>query len=717
MATIQSSLQIYDRMTGPLMSINNAMNTVISSFENMQTASHGAVDTASLSYAREQLASAEVEITNISRGISQSSQHQEIFNQNISSGSNSMGEMKQNVKGVVAAYLSIQGLKNMLGASDELTQTTARLSLMNDGAQTTSELQNKIFESAQRSRGVYQTTADAVSKLGMQAGKAFSSNDEIIAFSEQLNKTFKISGTSAQGVDSVMLQLTQSMAAGKLQGEELNAVLDNAQPIVQNIATYMEEVMNIDASNIKQLASEGVITAEVIKSAMFYASDETNKKFASIPTTWNDIWNNVSNTTGKAFQPALNKLSEIANSEEFNKFVIGVTNGIGFVANGAVVILDIIAQVGSFLYDNWSVLEPIIIGVVTAFGIYLAVLGIYNGVKLAGNIIEGISNFMHMIHMGNMYRNAAATLAATGAQATFNATLLACPLTWIIIAIIAVVVAIYAIVAAINKVTGSTYSATEIICGAIAAAGAFIINLVIGVLNGIIQLAWTILAEPLIGIVEWILNIMGGGFDSFGDGVKNLLGNIISWFLSLGKVVTKIIDAIFGTDWTSGLSSLQDNVLSWGKNENAITLSREAPEIDYRMEYGDAWNAGKEFGKGIDRALEAFDPSKMSNGSEDAADQIGNPGAYTPTSGTDDALGKINDDTSAIKDSVSVSEEDLKYLREIAEKDAVNRFTTAEIKIDMTNHNTINSDNDIDGVISTLENKLYQSMIVAKEGV
>lgn len=713
MATIQSSLQIYDRMTGPLMAINNAMNIVINSFESMQSASHGAVDTASLSAAREQLASAEVEINQISRGITESSQHQESFNNNIADGSNYMGEMKQKVMGVAAAYLSIQGGKNTLNLSDELTQTTARLNMMNDGLQTTDELQNMIFESAQRSRTLYMATADVVAKLGQRAGDAFSSNKEIIAFSENLNKMFVIAGASQAEIGSASLQLTQALGSGVLRGEEFNAVFEAAPNVMQAVADYIGQPIG----KLKDMASEGQLTSEIIINSLLSATDKVNEQFGSMPVTFGQVAANIQNVALNEFQPIIVKLSEITQSKRFTELVTSVANSMVSLANVIGVIFDTVSQVGAFLYDNWSIIEPIIAGVATALAIYAGYLLVTNAIELISNGIKIAACLASFAHAAATRGQASGTALATAAQYGFNTALLACPLTWIIIAIIAVVVAIYAIVAAINKVTGSTYSATEIICGAIAAAGAFIINLVIGVLNGIIQLAWTILAEPLIGIVEWILNIMGGGFDSFGDGVKNLLGNIISWFLSLGKVVTKIIDAIFGTDWTSGLSSLQDNVLSWGKNENAITLSREAPEIDYRMEYGDAWNAGKEFGKGIDRALEAFDPSKMSNGSEDAADQIGNPGAYTPTSGTDDALGKINDDTSAIKDSVSVSEEDLKYLREIAEKDAVNRFTTAEIKIDMTNHNTINSDNDIDGVISTLENKLYQSMIVAKEGV
>ena len=193
--------------------------------------------------------------------------------------------------------------------------------------------------------------------------------------------------------------------------------------------------------------------------------------------------------------------------------------------------------------------------------------------------------------------------------------------------IVAIITILYVVVAAINKVTGSSISATGIIVGAVATAGAFIGNIAIATINGILHLVWAFV-EPFIGIVEWILNVVNGGFDSFGDAVANLIGQIISWFLSLGKVVTTIIDAIFGTDWTSTLSNLQKEVIAWGKNDNAITLSREAPGIDYRFSYTDAWNWGYDkgsnlFGSGDNTAADlAQQIADNTAGAKDNTDKI-----------------------------------------------------------------------------------------------
>ena len=299
------------------------------------------------------------------------------------------------------------------------------------------------------------------------------------------------------------------------------------------------------------------------------------------------------------------------------------------------------------------------------------------------------------------------TAAASAAVFTFNSALLASPITWIIMLIAVVIGLLYGVVAIINKVTGSSISATGLICGAIAVAGAFIGNTVIGLLNALIQYIWAIFVAPFLGIVEWILNVCNGGFNSFGDAVANLIGQIIGWFLNLGKVVTTIIDAIFGTNWTAGLESLQSSVTAWGKNENAITLDKNAPTIDYRFEYGDAWAAGNDFGKGIDAKLGGM--FNMGGLGDSSGFDLGDIAAYT---------GETADNTGKTADALAVTEEQLEYLRDIAERDAINRFTTAEVKIDMTGMtNRIDGSADLDGVISQLTEGFTEALVTAAEGV
>ena len=279
------------------------------------------------------------------RDIRENFSAQEQFNRSVKGGQSAAGGLESSIKRYAAMLISAATAGKAISLADQVTQTTARLDLMNYGLDTTEQLQQKIFQSAQRSRGAYQTTADAVAKLGMQARGAFSSNDELIAFAEQLNKSFVIAGTSAQGVDSVMLQLTQSMASGKLQGEELNAVLDNAQPIVQNIADYM----GVPVGQIKKLASDGAISAEIIKNAMFAAADETNAKFEKMPLTFGQVANNIKNQALMAFQPALQQLSAVTQTEGFSTLTESVTSAIQTLAGGAVQALNLMGQAAVFV--------------------------------------------------------------------------------------------------------------------------------------------------------------------------------------------------------------------------------------------------------------------------------------------------------------------------------------------------------------------------------
>ena len=265
MATIHTAIQLQDNMSRQFYAMNMAMSTVIDSFYTLQDATSQAVDVSALEAAQRELQQVEASFNQIEQEIKQADTAQDYFNQEIQEADSLANKLLGTLGTIVGTYFTLQGLRGAISLSDEMTNTNARLELINDNLMTTAELQQMIFESAQRTHSPYQQTADMVGKLGMQARSAFKSNAEIVAFAEQINKTFKIAGTPIQGMESVMLQLTQAMAAGALQGEELNAILDNAQPIVANIQRYLEEAMNIDASNIKKLASEGVITAEIIK--------------------------------------------------------------------------------------------------------------------------------------------------------------------------------------------------------------------------------------------------------------------------------------------------------------------------------------------------------------------------------------------------------------------------------------------------------------------
>ena len=717
MSSIQTAIELSDRMSAPLYNICTAVNMVISNFEALEYASSTAIDTSSMEEARQLLADGMVGLQDITSATESARRKQEEYNQKIQAGSQHTDVLVNKVKSLVGAYVGISTVKNALDLSDELTQTTARLDMMvsqynalNGTMQTTDELSQMIFLSAQNSRASYMDTAASVAKLGNNARDAFASTGEIVQFAELVNKQFTIAGASATESSNAFLQLTQALGSGVLRGDELNSIFEQAPNLIQTVADYMD----VPIGKIREMASDGQITADIVKNAMFAAADDIDAKFNSMPMTWGQLWTYYSNQALMTFQPVLQRLNEMANDQHMQTALTGIMNALSGAATIALNVIDVMVTGGAYIVDNWSMIAPVIGGVAAALAIYNGALLLHNAYEAASNGLKMIAAIRSVAHGTATATEAAATTGASAAQIAFNAALYACPLTWIVLAIIAVIAAIYLVVAAINKVQGTTYSATGVICGAVYAAGAFIVNTGVGLLNGLIQLIWSIFVEPFLGIVEWVLNVTNGGFDSFGGAVANLIGNIISWFLSLGEVVTKIIDAIFGTNWTAGLNALQNNVLAWGKNENAITLDREAPTIAYRASYSEAYNKGYDFGQGVENRIKNF----FGGTKDDNSDNSGALGSYGAASDMAANVANIAGDTSSISDSLDVSEEDLKYLRDIAEQEAINRFTTAEIKVDMSGmSNTVHNTNDLDGIVDGLTTRVLEAMEAVKEGV
>ena len=717
MSSIQTAIELSDRMSAPLYNICTAVNMVISNFEALEYASSTAIDTSSMEEARQLLADGMVGLQDITSATESARRKQEEYNQKIQAGSQHTDVLLNKVKSLVGAYVGISTVKNALDLSDELTQTTARLDMMvsqynalNGTMQTTDELSQMIFLSAQNSRASYMDTAASVAKLGNNARDAFASTGEIVQFAELVNKQFTIAGASATESSNALLQLTQALGSGVLRGDELNSIFEQAPNLIQTVADYMD----VPIGKIREMASDGQITADIVKNAMFAAADDIDAKFNSMPMTWGQLWTYYSNQALMTFQPVLQRLNEMANDQHMQTALTGIMNALSGAATIALNVIDVMVTGGAYIVDNWSMIAPVIGGVAAELAIYNGALLLHNAYEAASNGLKMIAAIRSVAHGTATAAETAATTGASAAQIAFNAALYACPLTWVVAVLIIVIAVLYAVVAHINKTRDEAVSATGYICGAVAVAGAFIVNTGVGLLNGLIQLIWSIFVEPFLGIVEWVLNVTNGGFDSFGGAVANLIGNIISWFLSLGEVVTKIIDAIFGTDWTAGLNALQNNVLAWGKNENAITLDREAPTIAYRASYSDAYNKGYDFGQGVENKISDFFGGIKDLGNSGDTGALGSYGAASDMAAN---VANIAGDTSSISDSLDVSEEDLKYLRDIAEQEAINRFTTAEIKVDMSGmSNTVHNTNDLDGIVDGLTTRVLEAMEAVKEG-
>ena len=681
-----------DMMSRQFYAMNAALSAVIHSFHQLQDATGQPVNLSALEAAQRELHQVEAQFRQIEEEIRRAENAQKDLTKEIKQTDDIAGRLLKTVGGLAAAYLSFSALADAIRAtveiSDKFANISARLNLVLDemplskevtvkGLSDIERFQQMVFGAAQRSYASFEDMAALVARIGLNARDAFGSLEEAVVFSELVQKQFVIAGATTKEAAAATIQLSQALASGVLRGEELNSVFEQAPNIIYSIAKYL----GVPLGEIRKLAEEGKLTADIVKNAMFASAEEINKRFENMPLTWSRIWTLFSNEALWAFRPVLQEINNLFNSERFRAFVDSAVNSLYFFANAALIALNVVKSIGTFLFDNWSIIGPL---VYSAAGAIITLVTALVSAKIA-------------------------TLAVAAAQWLWNAAVAASPIAWIIATIIVLIGVIYALIGAINKFTGESINATGFIAGAFAALGAFIWNVFIGTLNAIIQFIAASFVEPAIGIIEWMLNVWMGGFNSFGDAVANLIGQIISWFLSLGQVVTKIVDAIFGTNWTAGLESLKRTVIAWGKNENAITLDREIPYIGKRISYRDAWYKGYEWGASLFTGFQRnFD-------------------WRTDQQWQNELLGKMNannlaakdtaDNTKKLADSVDMLEEDLKYLRDLAEREAINRFTTANINIVMNNENHINSELDIDGIIDRLGEKAEETAYMIAEGV
>ena len=682
MATISNAIEVQDRFSSALNNLYIGIDRAVNRFEVLQNVMNRDVNFNVGSNLKADLNSANQAVSNINNNINNTqnnlmqvnatvnkistniiniTNNQQKFNDEVKEGANSTDNLLGKVKSLAGAYLGFQGIKALVNTSDQFVQTTARLNMMNDGLQSTAELQEMIYQSAQRSRASYTDTANAVAQLGNRAKNAFNSNEEVIAFSEQLNKMFTIAGASQQEMSSATLQLTQALGSGVLRGEEFNAVFEAAPNVMQAVADYIGKPIG----ELKDLASEGEITADIGKKAMFAAADETNAKFESMPMTWAQVWTTISNAVLMASQPILTAINWIAN--------------------------------------NLDIIGPIVLGIAAAIGVYA--IGTY-----------GV---------------AAATAVWSTVQKVINAELWACPVTWIVLAIIALIAVIYLAVAAINRWKGTNISATGIVAAIFWSLGAVIWNVIAYTWNkfaAFYEFFINISTDKTYAVKRLFVNLatnvidaciaMTKGVDGFAtnlangviDGVNlairawnafmNILPDSVKSFLHIGVGTEKSHTASITGTLQNAKASLQN--LLGDKPEDYI----EIPKMQMK-DIGASAMAGYNWGAN----------SKLSNLFDSGVDNTDYQSLLDAAEGANQGAGDTAKNTGAMKDALDITEEDLKYMRDIAEQEVINRFTTAEIKVDMTNYNSVNSDLDIDGIVDTLAIKVEEQMNISAEGV
>lgn len=715
MATIRTAIALYDGVTAPLQAMHKAMNIVLNSFEAMQRASGNSVDTSAIREAREELARAGAAFDEIEENIREAGNQQDRFNRRIRDGTTAADGLWGKLKGIAATVGGLAATKKVLGLSDQFTSTNARLNnaMINfDDGGSLADLEKQVMASAQRSRTAYMDTASSIAKLGLNARDAFGSMDEVIAFQELINKQFIIGGASVQEQQAAMVQLTQAMASGVLRGEELNSVFEQAPGIVQSIADYLD----VSIGEIRAMAAEGQLTADVVKNAMFAAADDIETKFSNMPKKWGQIWIGMQNKALSIFNPILTKINQIGNSERFTKVTDGIINGLAGIASVATVVLDLMISVASVVVDNWSWLSPIILGVAAALGVYYGRLLLVKGAELASAAVSGAVAVAKGIMAAATMLVTGATWAQVTAQYGLNAAMYACPIVWIIILIIALIALFYAAVAAVNHFAGTSVSATGIICGAFMAALAFIGNIFVALWNLVVDVF-----VMIYNLVATVANFIGNVFNDPVGAVCRLFFDLADTVLSILQALASAIDTIFGSNLSGAVQGWRDSLGGWvdstfGKGEEVMEkLNADDMKLG-RFEYGAAFDMGYEFGQGVEDTVGGlFDFSAMDSlGAADGLD------AFNLGNTLDGIYGNTGDtagNTAAMSDALDIAEEDLAYLRDIAEREAINRFTTAEIHVEQHNENHISSDTDLDGIMDAWANDFAEKLDVSEEGV
>lgn len=678
-------------LAAPLMHIISSVNMAISSIYDMDQAMNAGVNTASLEAARNEIAQATVAAEEFNQTMQQASspindniRRQEQFNQSLQNGASESSNLVSAIKRMAGAYLSIQTAGKILEMSDEITQTTSRLNMMNDGLQSTADLYNMVYVAANDVRGSLGDMASVVARFGNNAKDAFSSSAEVVQFANLVQKQMTIAGASTQEAANAELQLSQALGSGVLRGDELNSIFEQAPNLIQNIADYL----NVPIGKIRSMAQDGELSADVVKQAVFAATDEINANFESMPMTWGQMWTVFQNNATMAFQPVLQRLNDLANTDGFQTFTTNAINDLAVVAGVVLDIFEGIGSVGTFVSDNWQIIGPIVEGVAAA-------LTVYYGWQLLST---------------------SATKAAAAAQWIYNAAMNANPAAIVAISIGALIVLIGILA---NKFTGTGHIAQSVF------------GMITGGINVVIQYFknWGLtVADIFIGI--W--NAGGAcatnveiAFHNAISHVQALWYNMLSTALTVVSGICSALNKLPFVDFDySGITGAADNYAS--KAAAAAGNTKDYASVPAAFSKGvktydtyqkgwvnDAYTAGAAWGDGV--------TSKIKNTLSSKATNIPNANNYPNALASSNAATAANTadtakNTAKTANTLSASSEDLKYLRDIADREYVNKFTTAQIKVEMINHNNVNNDMDLDGMAEHLRSKIEEEMNAAAEG-
>lgn len=777
MASIQTGIELNDQFTSVIYGIINAVNLTVSSMEDMQRTMNADMDTSGFTDVRDEINQAAAAMDELNDAlqnqpnIRDNAAEQTRFNRTIENGTNEANQLLQTIKSTVGAFAGIVGIKKAFGFIKDCTESFD--TQLNAETQLIGVLANMIDEESVAQFEI-ETTADTVTAIDEIAAIQDTVNEVVVPVSAEakaLTATFdqitdKAAEIQSRGIygDEAMIAAAAEFSTYFTDADAIEMMMDTLADYAMGMsgggeigskemvdyATNLGKIMSgaydamtkkgFELSDAQKEIIEGTATHEQIVAALGeeYVNMSGDMQAAAaisqvIEESWSGLYENMSNTPeGKIIQMtnAWGDMKEViggqlypyvllfvdaitGNWDTIENVVSGITTGLEYMlgilswlANAAITFSGIIA-------GNWSWISPIIYGIAGAITVFTTALLINNAIQTINTGLKKIAAIHAVAHGAAITEEMIATTGLTEAQIACNAAIYACPVVWIIGLIIALIAVFYAAVAAVNKFAGTSVSATGIICGVFTTAAAFIGNLFVAMINFVIDLffvLWTFIAA--------FANFLANVFDDPVAAIARLFFDLVDCLLGLLQTLAGAIDAIFGSGladavqgWRDGLGGWVDSV--FGEGKEVITLTTEDTHIG-RFEYGDAWDAGYSFGEGIDESignpLDLFDTSNIPSASDYAS-------SLTAT-GISDGVEDISDHTGSIADSLDITEEDLKYLRDLAEQESVNRYTVAEVSIDMSGmQNTVNNGSDLDGFVSDLTDAVNEAVDTITEGV
>lgn len=563
--------------------------------------------------------------------------------------------------GANIAAAAIQKVGDAIGhvfdMAQEFSSIQARLGLIVGEQGNVAALNKEIYESARRSRTEYASMAETVATLSQSAHDAFPDPKEAVDFAEKINKVMAIGGTTGENKKNAMIQLTQGLASGQLQGDEFRSIAENA-PMIENI---IAKTMGVSRGELKKLASEGKVTAEVIKKAMTDNADEIEAAYRKLPHTFADWATDIKSVAEYAFAPLFDAVNELANSPEFRQFVDSIENNIQYIAP---IIKNVFNEISYAFKQVLTTGQQV-------FGWLQENAWLVHGALFALATVA-------LVYAANWLVATASTVAATIAQWSLNESMLACPATWVALAIMGIVAALYLVIDMYNEWTGTTYTVVGVIAGVFGALWAIIYNQIAYIWNVFIIFA----------------NFIATVFNNPAKAIKNLFGSLWNNLVEFAvQGINAMLDVMKQVPF---LKKLLDGVGHVVASRFQVQVDAGAFD-DYKMQYkdiGETAGAAQLAGDGlVGKISNIFNPGQTDPNNTNNNNSNNDKRAAVSDAAKDTAknTGKTAKNTEKTAKALQLTADEINTLHKGIMNDAIKSWSQRTIHLNVTNNNTIDS--------------------------